>query len=135
MFYPETDNKAEAKRRLDKFFEDNGFSTGRMDKTAYYDSKEKQIKAKGRVAYLRDAGLTMRYEIQVDKDNPVNRLNLECKFEERTTGTYLIYYRISTTFCKGKYESRPPVNGRVTITELIQDLEDAINRKKEDWYC
>ena len=77
MFYPEVDNKAEAKKRLDQFFKDEGFSTGRMDETAYYDSKEKRIKAKGRVAHLRDAGLTIRYEIQLDKDNPTDKLNLD----------------------------------------------------------
>lgn len=65
--------------------------------------------------------------------NGLDYLKLDCDFEDNGSGSHLTYYSITTSFCKSKYESGRCVNGRIPITELIQDLEDALARKKEAW--
>lgn len=136
MFYPEIDDKNKLKERLKELFESRNFATGKMDKTAHYNPETKQIEC-GRIArkiggeFKRPDQLT--YCIDID-DSHKDHIFLICFFKEQETGIFLISYEITTDFCKGKYRSAPPTNDHITIAELIQDLEDAINRKKEDWY-
>lgn len=66
-------------------------------------------------------------------ENGLDYLKLNCMFDNDGSGSHLTYYSITTSFCKSKYESGQCVNGRIPITELIQDLEDALARKKEAW--
>lgn len=65
--------------------------------------------------------------------NGLDYLKLDCSFDNNDSGSHLTYYSITTSFCKSKYESGQCVNGRIPITELIQDLEDALTRKREAW--
>lgn len=65
--------------------------------------------------------------------NGLDYLKLDCSFDNNDSGSHLTYYSITTSFCKSKYESGQCVNGRIPITELIQDLEDALARKREAW--
>lgn len=65
--------------------------------------------------------------------NGLDYLKLDCSFDNDDSGSHLTYYSITTSFCKSKYESGQCVNGRIPITELIQDLEDALARKREAW--
>lgn len=65
--------------------------------------------------------------------NGLDYLKLDCSFDNDDSGSHLTYYSITTSFCKSKYESGQCVNGRIPITELIQDLEDALTRKREAW--
>ena len=65
--------------------------------------------------------------------NGLDYLNLACSFDNDDSGSHLTYYSITTSFCKSKYESGQCVNGRIPITELIQDLKDALARKREAW--
>lgn len=65
--------------------------------------------------------------------NGLDYLKLDCSFDNDDSGSHLTYYSITTSFCKSKYESGQCVNGRIPVTELIQDLEDALARKREAW--
>ena len=127
MFYPEVDDKNNLKERLKELFESHNFATGKMDKTAHYNPETKQIEC-GRIArkiggeFKKPDQLT--YCIDVD-DSHIDHIFLICFFKEQETGNFLVSYEITTNFCKGKYRSAPLTNGHITITELIQDLEDA----------
>ena len=65
--------------------------------------------------------------------NGLDYLKLDCSFDNDDFGSHLTHYSITTSFCKSKYESGQCVNGRIPITELIQDLKDALARKREAW--
>lgn len=110
MFYPEIDNRAETIKRVNELL-----TRLTIDFDLEYNSPKE-----------------IRYKVTC-KDKSTNHLQVVCKYEDRRSGTYLVHYTVSADFCKGLYESGPCVNGRVTITELLQDLEEATNRKAEDW--
>lgn len=110
MFYPEIDNHVETINRV------HGLLT--------------RLEIEFKLEY--NAPREIRFKV-ICKEDSTRHLYVVCKYEDRPSGTYLVHYSIYADFCKGRYESGPCVNGRVTITELIQDLEDAINRKAEDW--
>ena len=110
MFFPEIDNKAETIKRADELLTRLG-----VDFKLEFNS-------------IRE----IRYRVTC-KDVSTNNLYVVCNYDDRRTGIYLVQYTITTDFCKGIYKSGPCVNGRVPVTCLLQDLEDAINRKAEDW--
>lgn len=110
MFYPEIDNHAETINRVHELLT--------------------RLEIEFKLEY--NASREIRFKVTCKEDS-TRHLYVVCKYEDRPSGTYLVHYNIYADFCKGRYESGPCVNGRVTITELLQDLEDAINRKAEDW--
>ena len=136
MFISYVSDRKELTQRVHKKLHDQlGYVFGEPEKGDEYvwDSETKQKLRKHK-----------RFWVTLDNDdevifkidligNGLDYLKLDCSFDNDDSGSHLTYYSITTSFCKSKYESGQCVNGRIPVTELIQDLEDALARKREAW--
>ena len=136
MFISYVSDRKELTQRVHRKLHDQlGYVFGEPEKGDEYvwDSETKQKLRKHK-----------RFWVTLDNDdevifkidligNGLDYLKLDCSFDNDDSGSHLTYYSITTSFCKSKYESGQCVNGRIPITELIQDLEDALTRKREAW--
>ena len=136
MFISYVSDRKELTQRVHRKLHDQlGYVFGEPEKGDEYvwDSETKQKLRKHK-----------RFWVTLDNDdevifkidligNGLDYLKLDCSFDNDDSGSHLTYYSITTSFCKSKYESGQCVNGRIPVTELIQDLEDALARKREAW--